>query len=389
MLLAGGLVLGACSDDDSGGAGGGSDALAEIRQATDAAGSARYEGTVTYPDGRPPAALTGSSMADPSRGQATASGNDPATGTEVRWTDGNLYVRTGAAAQWGEVPISTYGSPLLALYDPFTLLQQLGASGRTAAPEGTETVDGDELDKFVVDTSGSNVAAGTAEQVELLTDDQHRLAAVRLRAILQTIEYRLSDYGAAVSVEPPPEDEISRSAPTNTGEEPTGPYEKVAGGTFDGIPWQLARAPATADGTCWRFDAAGGIAPVASTEDDGATCIAGTDPGAPADEQVQFVADAGTGAPFDVLVAVVPVGSQVRLRFADRTSQALTVDPGGFVVWVGPLQPMAVVLEVTAPDGTGAACGPGPVSEVDDLESLPPDQVGDLDHAPWLCIPAG
>ena len=100
-----------------------------------------------------------------------------------------------------------------------------------------------------------------------------------------------------------------------------------------------------------------------------------------------MVVDAGAGAPFDALVAAVAPGtSNALIRFADGTSESLAIDPGGFVVWVGPKPPLAVTLEVTAPDGTGVTCGPGQISTYADLADLPPEAVAALDRSPWLCV---
>ncbi len=103
---------------------------------------------------------------------------------------------------------------------------------------------------------------------------------------------------------------------------------------------------------------------------------------------MQIVADAGSGAPVEALVAVMPSGSQAVLRFADKSSQTLAVDPSGFVVFVGPTVPILVVLDVTLPDGTQEACGPGSVSSLDDLDALAPEAIATLRDAAWLCLPA-
>ena len=124
----------------------------------------------------------------------------------------------------------------------------------------------------------------------------------------------------------------------------------MARGTFDGTAWQLVRAPATSGGTCWRLDGEGEIEldAIAATEIDGATCLLPIDPAV--DEPVQIVFDTGSTAPFDAIVAVLPAGSQARLLFVDRSREDVPVDPQGFLVWVGPKEPMAVVLQVTGPD---------------------------------------
>ena len=117
------------------------------------------------------------------------------------------------------------------------------------------------------------------------------------------------------------------------------------------------------------------------------TCIAAFDPSGAADEQVQIVVDSGGGASFDIVVAAVAPGTtNVEMQLDDGTVHPLAVDPAGFVVWAGPKSPLAVVLEATAPNGDVAVCGPGPVTSLDDLQVMAPDQVAILDRLPWLCV---
>jgi hypothetical protein len=382
--------------------------LRRIRDATFAAGSARYQGQVRFADATR-AALVGVAAADPAAGDVTMP-VQTATGVqdgELSWVDGTLYIKRvagtappGATAlagallrsetdrPWVRLPVAGIAQALLGPYDPFALLDQLSAPTATVAfrEDGSESVAGRDLDRFVVEAEGdgSGLAVGI-RRVELLTDRDHRLVLARLTGD-QAIEYTLSDYGTVVSVAAPPDDQIAAPVVGERGESPTGTYQKVATGTFDGLVWQLVSAPATGNGSCWRFDIQGDqSAPVAATESDGATCLAGLDP--TVDEPVQIVVDSGSAAPFDAIAAVVPSGSQAVLRFADRSSQPVAVDPRGFVVWVGPKDPMLVVLDVTLPDGRPEACGPGSVSSLDDLDTLDPASLTALRDAPWLCIP--
>jgi hypothetical protein len=102
---------------------------------------------------------------------------------------------------------------------------------------------------------------------------------------------------------------------------------------------------------------------------------------------VQVVVDAGAGAAFDAVVAVVPPGATAaELTTIDAGRQDLTVDPGGFVVWIGPKEPKAVVLDVTTAGGEVVTCGPGSVSSLDDVGDLVSEEVARLDRVPWLCL---
>jgi hypothetical protein len=252
--------------------------------------------------------------------------------------------------------------------------------------DGSESIDGDELDRYVVDVADLPVTPGAANQIELLTDADLRLRAVRLVGD-DRIEYAIEEYGVAVRPVAPPAEQIGASA-RRPAVEPTGPYEQVAQGTAPETgDWQLWRAPGTDGGTCWRLDVGAPLDPIAATQPDGATCIEAIDPTGAADEQVQVVVDAGAGAPFDLVVVTTPPGaSSARIRLADGTARPLTIDPGGFAVWVGPEQPVAVVLDVTAPDGEVVTCAPGAVTEFEDLEVLTREAIEQLDRQPWLCL---
>jgi len=396
-------LLSACTDDGDGGDSQPSGTeLQAIRDATFAAGSARYEGEIRFADGAS-GPLTGVAGGDPARGAVTLAVLTPEgpRETEATWLDGTIYLArvpaSGAVSpplfgrseadllRWVQLPHAGLGRVVIAPYDPFSLLEWLDASSLQTQPDGSEQVDGESFDRLIVDTSNHTAAPGGADRIELLADDDDRLATVRLAGDV-TVEYSLSEYGVEVDAVAPPADQVVQPGTARpTGEERTGPYELVAEGTAEGLPWTLVRATATNGGFCWRLDA-DSLTPVAPTAPDGATCISGVEPDTPIDEQVQIVADPDRDSPLDAIVAVVPPGSSARLAFADRTSQELAVDPAGFVVWVGPKQPLAVVLDVTAPDGARAACGPGPVSEIGDLDSLPISDIAELADAPWLCL---
>lgn len=408
FLLAAATVFGlaACSDGDTTSSTEPVE-LQQIRDATFAAGSARYTGQITF-DGGASGPIEGTASGDPGAGQVTfpvLTSASEVEQAEATWVDGVVYLRrvagadTAAAGQsllgradtelpWLRIPSTTpLSRGVLSPYDPFSLLAQLDLGAATLESQGSEEVDGRRVDRYQVDSAGvAQVLA--VDRIELLVEGSQRLAGVRLEGT-RSIDYVLSDYGVDVAATAPPEDQIQTAVTgVDAGESPVGPYELVASGTFEGTAWQLMRAPATSDGTCWRLDGEGEIEldPVAATEIDGATCLLPIDP--TVDEPVQIVFDTGSAAPFDALVAVVPPASQARLLFVDRSRQDVPVDPRGFLVWVGPKEPMAVVLQVTGPDGTESECGPGSVSSLEDLDALPPDQVEALRDAPWLCLPA-
>jgi hypothetical protein len=390
-----------CSDDDKPKAKA-ADPLQQIQEATFAGSSAAYNGQTTFADGST-APIDGVSQADPPAGEVrypvqTARGPQEVT---ARWLDGSLYVQRAVTDDpdvvsptlrletdppWTQAIYQPLARAGFDAYDPFRLLERLTLLDVDATAEGSEAVDGDQLDRFVVDLADLPVTPANANQIELLTDDDQRLRVVRLEGD-DRIEYTIDEYGVAVTPVAPPADQIGASA-SRPSVEPTGPFEQVAQGTAPETgDWQLWRAPGTDGGTCWRLDVAVPLDPVAATQPDGTTCIAAVDPTSSADEQVQVVVDAGAGAPFDLVVATVPPGSSsARIRLADGTAHPLTIDPAGFAIWIGPERPVAVVLDVAAPSGEVVTCAPGAVTEFDDLESLTREAIEQLDRQPWLCL---
>ena len=401
LLVVAVLVVGAaCSDDgdrDARPVG----ALDRIREATFAGGTAAYVGETRFADGTS-GPVDGRSRAVPPTGEVshpvrTESGLQEVT---FLWVDSSIYTRravtTDAAAvsatlrlesdpPWSEAVYQPLGTVLFDAYDPFLLLDRLAVLDVSAEQQGTEALGEDELERYVVDMAGVATSPGGAGTIELFTDADDRLQQVRLVG-RDTIEYRITEYGIDVSPSAPPEDQVGTSLrPPSV--VPVGPFETVAEGTGTAGAWQLLRAPGTDGGTCWRMETDAPLDAVATTQADGVTCISAFEPDGLSDDQVQVVVDAGTATPFDALVAAVAPGStQAQIQLADGTTQSLAIEPGGFVVWVGPKAPPAVVLEVTAPNGELVTCGPGVVSSLADYEELPLSERETLDRAPWLCL---
>lgn len=403
FLLTAFLVLAAVACTDDGGTDAADDrpALEQITAATVAEGSVAYSGETRFADGAT-GAIDGVSQVEPPAGEVsfpvgTSTGVQPVT---VRWVGGDVFVqravtpdpaavsfflRADTDRPWNKTRDQQVIGASFDAYDPFRLLDRLTDMQVVAEDQGAEEVDGAELDRYVVASLDPMSSPGGARTIELLTDADQRLQVVRLIAE-HTIEYAMSEYGVTVAPVPPPDDQIgaSRARPAV---EPTGPFEMVASGSSPAVTsWSLLRAPGTDGGTCWRFEASTPVDPVAA-QPDGTTCITAPDPEASPDDQVEVVVDAGSAASFDAVVAVTPPDSTgAQMRLADGTRVPLAVDPNGFVVYVGPKTPLAVVFDVTVPGGSVVTCGPGSISELEDLNVLTPDDLARLDRAPWLCL---
>lgn len=400
-LLVLALVVGisACTDGDDGRDDATGDPLTQIRDATFDGGTARYTGEVRFADGSS-GPVRGESQAEPPAGDvrfplATDGGVQE---VQVVWVDGSVYVRRAITPDpdqvsavlrraddlpWTASRYQPLATTVFAPYDPFRLLELLVRVGAPTTADGTETVDGEGLARYEVDLRPfGTVAPGGAQTAELLADDDHRLRVVRLAGD-QQVEYAIESYGDEVAPSAPPAGEIGTSA-SLPAVDPTGPFEPVAQGVDEGVSWTLLRAPGEDGGSCWRLDTDAPLDPVAATHPDGVTCIAEIGPD---DDDVEVVVDAGAGAAVEVVVVVAAPGSTIAgLQLEDGSRREVVADPSGFAVYVGPRQPIAAVLEVVTPSGLLVTCGPGPVTELDDITFMAPDDAARLDRTPWLCI---
>ena len=240
----------------------------QIKDATFAAESAAYTGQTRFADGAS-GPIEGVSQADPPAGEvthplATAEGVQDVT---FLWLDGNVFIQRAVTPDsalvsatlrvetdkpWTRVDYQPLITSLYDAYDPFRLLERLALLEVVAEPQGTETVDGTELERYAVDMAGLTVSPGGARTIELLTDTKQRLQVARLIGD-DTIEYALKDFGTEVAPSPPAADQIGGST-RRPSVEPTAPFETVAQGAVNGESWQLLRAPGTEGGSCWRVD---------------------------------------------------------------------------------------------------------------------------------------
>jgi hypothetical protein len=387
-------------------------AMAKVREATVAAGTLRYEGTVTQ--GERSGELSGAAGASPPRGELTVPVFTPEAvlPASVRWNGDDVYIervavgdegarrevplfsRLGSDPPWARFGRSTLAGPLLASYDPFLLLDRLSAANVSLeATDGEEAGDASGTRYQAVGTGFDGSAGGG--RTELWVDDQARLRRVRVEGSGRVIDYRVLSYGDDVTVEPIPAEELAdvTADPTQlASSKPDGDFEAVRSGTTAGVRWTLLRAPGTGGGSCWRLEADPPLTPVSehfSPFPDGARCVLPPSPDEDLDQRIAVVVDADAAqTPYDALVVVVPPEVRsVEMAYPDGKLVPLEIDRAtGTVVWISPPERPGVVLMVTDGDGRSVNCGPGYVSEIDDVTKLGPDEIANLRSLIWSCV---
>ncbi len=130
----------------------------------------RYKGQVTLADGSS-GPLEGVAAGDPAKGDVSFPVDTDAGQQEARlgWVDGTLYIRRTAGTAlagtlgvfvrsegdrpWVRLGVEGIGQAVLSPYDPFALLDLL-AGGPAVQPDGSESVDGRSLDRYVAESQG-------------------------------------------------------------------------------------------------------------------------------------------------------------------------------------------------------------------------------------------
>ncbi|WP_334143225.1 hypothetical protein [Rhabdothermincola sp.] len=387
-------------------------AMAKVREATVAAGTLRYEGTVTQ--GERSGELSGAAGASPPRGELTVPVFTPEAvlPASVRWNGDDVYIervavgdedakravplfsRLGSDPPWARFGRSGLVGTLLASYDPFLLLDRLSAANVSLEPTAGDEVGDTSGTRYEAVGAVSDGSAGGA-RTELWVDDQARLRRVRVEGSGRVIDYRVLSYGDDVTVEPIPAEELAdvTADPSQLAtSKPDGDYQAVRSGTTAGVRWTLQRAPGTNGGSCWRLEADPPLTPVGehfAPFPGGARCVLPPSPDEDLDQQIAVVVDADAAqTPYDALVVVVPPEVRsVEMAYPDGKLVPLEIDRAtGTVVWISPPERPGVVLVVTDGDGRSVHCGPGYVSEIDDVTKLGPDEIANLRSLIWSCV---
>jgi hypothetical protein len=265
-------------------------------------------------------------------------------------------------------------------FDPPAVLDRLAALKPRTVPGATQ-IDG----KSAVDLRSTQTAAvvgwWTDAVIDVFVDAKGTVLRVKITGANGGLQYDVTHYGSAVTVEPPPAREIANGAGT-----PeialTGRYRVARSGTTDGVAWKLLRAPANDGSVCWRWAATPPITQLLQNRPDGAHCLAPPAADADPESTVQFVVNTTANGRYAVLAVTLPAGvKSLTLGFVGGTVRAVPV--ASPFVWVSPVSPTMGYLGVVLANGTRLACGAGAIGSVADLrDSTLTARAG---GAPWLC----
>lgn len=278
---------------------------------------------------------------------------------------------------------------LLGAYDPAGVLGALARAKVHLVRDGSATIAGKHARAYRATLGPKEPVAGPGvRRVTVWVDADQRPLRFRLDTQRATIRYDVERTTDAVAIHAPPEAQVATVGNTR-GPAPVGPYATVLSGTSDGVSYQVLRAPADGDGTCWRLESSPSYQPAITDAPDGRRCLPAVAADAAPEERVVFPLDGGRANPYEVLAAWLPAGATAELTFVDGSTRPLARDPAtGLALYLGPAGLAAGYLGVTLADGTQVACGPGAVTVPADLDGLTTDQTDELRGAPWTCLPA-
>ena len=321
---------------------------------------------------------------------------------ELRWTAGNAYVRRtvlesgsdqgelallvrrASEKPWARLPLDGgYAEFFMQAFDPPALLDRLRKHAGTFRIDTSARLRGAPVTHLRSTASVPLIGLWTGSTVDLYLDKNDRLVRLEVEAPDGGMSYDLTEYGKSVSVAAPPVSEIT-TAEEERAIELTGEYEKVRSGRFDGLSWELQRAPADDGRECWRWKATPPIAPIAADRPDGARCVVVADDAEPED-RVQFVVMSDGSTSYRALAALFPPNVRsLELGFIGGRIENVEVSTP--FVWVGATTPMPAFLGVTLDDGSTIACGAGSVQQAEDLESVATSGLEQLAKSPWACL---
>lgn len=293
-----------------------------------------------------------------------------------------LVVRAKDKPPWNEFSPAVFSAVFVTLpFDPAGLLNAL-AKDKIKFPK----IDDADLQANETATFSAKIPLPTASrtgvlQVTVITDSK----GVPVRLKITTVDHAKANYLVGASskklvVVAPPEDEIDiQNTPLPTA---AGPFVEVASGTVDTVSYKVLRAPATDGGTCWKVQETPPYVTLYTLGGDGGYCIAPVgDPNGDWD-LVGFPIDAIPPTPYEMIGFVVPPGSLAYMMMLDGTNQLIPIDATGFALYVGPLNPVAALANITLPDGRGLYCAPGLIMTPEDIR----DAARTISSEPWNCL---
>ncbi len=298
-----------------------------------------------------------------------------------------VLVDPSGAGGWLPLPGdgSGFGALIVGAYVPQFLLQQLALTNPQWTDLGKTRI-GSQRATGVKAMNAGTVGLGL-KALSLWTAGDALVRVEFTNAFGVSARYDLAPRSAAPAVRAPSPGQIVSTAAVVT---PAGDFAPVASGEAAGVSYRVFRSPSSAGGTCWRVEATPAFDAVAGAGADGHRCVPAATASDDSTDQVQFVVDASARSVFEMIGVLLPAGATAQLTLADGRTQPLAPDLGGLAIYAGPASPIAGYVEVTMPNGSKLACGPGSVTSPSDVgadgETSGLGQVLDLRGSPWSCL---
>jgi hypothetical protein len=377
-----------------------SDPLATVAQAMKDQ-SGHIEGSLST-KGRADQPLTGEwkgSLNGEMRATATfTSANGTLLPSEIRTVDNMLYYKRAVASlkneptlgifarqvefkPWRSTPMRGIIMTVPAAFSPASVvewLQRLHTPLKVSAGARVGSV----ATSKITTTRPVGIGLWVGATVELSVDHDARVVQVAITAPGGGARYLVSNYGATVSVKPPPKGDVSTVSELPV-LKPDGAFATMKSGTTNGVQWALQQAPGTEGSVCWRWQATPPLPEAGLKQPGTPRCFKPAGKDADPEDMVAFVVDGNGTGKYDALAAWLPAGAKdVKIGFVGGKVESLPA--GTLVVWVGPNKPVKGYLGVTLADGTKLDCGAGAIATPADLGD--PRVTENVAEAPWGCL---
>ncbi len=398
VLVTTAVLMAACS---SGGGGTGTtpkSVLGDVARATAAGHSGRITGRVSV--GGAADALSGrwsGATIDAGSGEAGISVGAAAT-LRLRWAAGTVYGRRDGdlpatfpasisslvtsidPGRWRALPVSPISDAVVTPFSPPALVRYLAQHGVVGRSQAGPRISGTPTRHITVKGTGL-LFAWSGLGVDLWVDGHDRVVRVGIGTKAEGMQYDVS-YRSVAPVSTPDSLAVPSTAPTSF--RPVGPYATIASGQSDAVTWRVLQAPGSDGRQCWRAEMTPPIVVRKPNGPDGARCALPPQPDDEPEQRVEFMILTDGSAPFTILAARVPAGSQAVIGFVGSHQVFPMNVTGEVAVWAGPTDPAPGYVGVQFPDGTKLDCGVGAISTADDLTdgSLAPEPYA----LPWGCL---
>ena len=303
---------------------------------------------------------------------------------------GLLAVRSPGDPPWIAVsdPDRDPAARVVLAYDPIALLRRIDHAhiGRFT-PAAAVTVGHGETAWQTELTRRQATALGLRVVTVTVDGDGTPVGVTWMTTTGLRVGYRIRRTRHAPTVTAPPAADVQ--AADRPLPDATGPYAPVATVTVAGSPITIDRAPARDDWSCWKVTSTPAYVTGGELRPSGGTCVAPITSSGAATDAFAIPLDTVDPSPYELVGILGPIGATGSARLADGTTAPLVGGPDGLLVYAGPVRPPAVLINVTLPSGATLVCGPGPISDAEDISRVTARDIETARNRAWNCQSPG